>query len=88
MNIVKLSTAAALVVLLGGAASAQTGDVPTTQASCTDMQKKVAAALSVDSESAQAAEARSLAKSGREYCGKGLYAMGIGFYSKALDLLK
>ncbi|MEJ0040762.1 MAG: hypothetical protein WDM81_00400 [Rhizomicrobium sp.] len=87
MNLTKyVVSAAALSVMLGTAAAAQT-DEPATVFGCLHMQKKVSAALDANQQSPNYAKAQTQARGAAGFCGQGLYKYGVNGYSKVLDLL-
>jgi len=87
MNLTKyVVSAAALSVLLGTAAVAQT-DEPANVIGCLHMQKKVSAALDANQQSPNYSEAKSQAQGAAGFCSQGLYKIGVSGYSKALELL-
>ncbi len=87
MNLSKyIVSAAALSVMLGTAAVAQT-DEPASVIGCLHMQKKVSAALDANQQSQNYAEAKTQAQGAAGFCSQGLYKIGVNGYSKALELL-
>ncbi|HJW42210.1 MAG TPA: hypothetical protein VJ476_13425 [Rhizomicrobium sp.] len=79
-------SAAALSLLIGTAAFAQT-DEPATVVGCLHMQKKVTSALDANEQSPNYAAAKSQAQGAAGFCSQGLYKIGVNGYAKALDLL-
>ncbi len=86
MNFTKLSGAAALTILLGGAAYADGGE-PATAAGCTHMQKKVSDALDANTQSPHYAQAHDMAVKAHDYCAQGLFRYGVERYAKVLEAL-
>ncbi len=79
-------SAAALSMLLGTAAVAQT-DEPATSIGCLHMQKKVSAALDANQQSTNYSTAKSQAQGAQNYCAQGMYKVGVDGYAKVLQLL-
>jgi hypothetical protein len=79
-------SAAALSMLLGTAAVAQT-DEPASVIGCLHMQKKVSTALDAKQQSPNYAEAKNQARGAAGFCSQGLYKIGVSGYAKALELL-
>ncbi len=79
-------SAAALSMLLGTAAVAQT-DEPASVIGCLHMQKKVSTALDANQQSPNYSAAKTQAQGAAGFCSQGLYKIGVNGYSKALDLL-
>jgi len=79
-------SAAALSMLLGTAAVAQT-DEPASVIGCLHMQKKVSTALDANAQSPNYAAAKTQAQGAQGFCAQGLYKLGVNGYAKALDLL-
>ncbi|MEI9990651.1 MAG: hypothetical protein WDM86_11485 [Rhizomicrobium sp.] len=87
MNLTKyVVSAAALSVMLGTAAYAQT-DEPATAIGCLHLQKKVSAALDANQQSPNYSTAKTRARDAASFCAHGVYKIGVDGYSKALDLL-
>ncbi len=86
MKFAKLTIAASLAMLLGGAAVAQASE-PSTLADCTTMKKKAYAALSANEQSPNYSQARNLAESGGRFCSIGVYGVGVSQFAKVLNLL-
>jgi|GEM_PF-2470967 hypothetical protein len=79
-------SAAALSLLIGSAAFAQT-DEPASVIGCLHMQKKVTTALDANQQSANYSVAKAQAQGAAGFCAQGLYKIGVNGYAKALDLL-
>lgn len=87
MNLAKLAvSAAALSVVLGSTALAQTSE-PSSVIGCLHMQKKVTAALDANQSSPNYASAKTQAQGAAGFCSQGLYKIGVNGYAKALELL-
>jgi len=79
-------SAAALSLLLGTAAVAQT-DVPGTSNGCLQMKTKVSAALDANQQSPNYDAAKAKARGAQNLCSMGLYKVGVDGYAEALKIL-
>ena len=87
----KFVNSIALAVLVGAgvtvASSASFADEPYNTIGCLHMSQKVADALAANQSSPNFKAASDENKAGKSFCQSGVYNIGIGHYSKALDLL-
>lgn len=86
MTIVKsLAIASVLAASLGLSVTANATDA--TRSDCIQMARQVSTALETAQPGDTADQARSLAKSARNFCNSSYYDRGVALYEKALGLL-
>lgn len=85
MTYLKTATAVAVVSLAFGAASAFAQEA--TGSDCNEQSRKVTVVLSANEQSAQYQDARHEAETGRDYCRRGFYKVGLDHFANAMKLL-